>query len=95
MHTAAGWVVNDLLYILEATHDFDPSPDLEKITAKVLAINFTGDEICRPEISELDTALKRLPDARFVLVPATRQSCGHFTYYQPDTWKAHLAEFLN
>ena len=86
---------NDLLYMLEATHDFDPSPDLEKITAKVLAINFTGDEICRPEISELDPALKRLPDARFVLVPTTRQSCGHFTYFQPDTWKAHLAEFLN
>ncbi|WP_177218989.1 alpha/beta fold hydrolase [Polaromonas sp. OV174] len=93
--TVAQHDANDLLYILEATHDFDPSPDLEKITTRVLAINFTGDEICRPEISELDTALKRLPDARFVLVPATRQSCGHLTYYQPDTWKAHLAEFLN
>ncbi len=95
LKTVAQHDANDLLYILEATHDFDPSPDLGKITAKVLAINFAGDEICRPDISESDAALKRLPDARFVLVPATRQSCGHFTYYQPDTWKAHLTEFLN
>ena len=86
---------NDFLYILEATEDFDPSPDLDKTTAKVLAINFAGDEICHPEISEQNPALKRLPHARFVLVPATRQSCGHFTYYQPDTWKAHLAGFLS
>lgn len=95
LKTIAQHDANDLLYILDATQGFDPSPDLEKITAKVLAINFEGDEICRPEISELDPALKRLPDVRFVLVPETKQSCGHFTYYQASTWKAHLAEFLN
>lgn len=95
LKTVARHDTNDLLYILEATQNFDPSPDVDKITAKVLAINFAGDEICRPEISELDPALKRLPDARFVLIAATSQSCGHFTYYQPDTWKACLAEFLN
>ena len=94
LKTVAQHDANDLLYILEATRDYDPSPDLEKITAKVLALNFTDDELCRPDISELDTALKRLPHARFVLVAATRQSCGHFTYFQPSTWKTHLAEFL-
>lgn len=95
LNTVAQHDANDLLYILEATQDFDPSPDLDKITAKVLAINFVGDEICRPDISELDPTLGRLPNARFVLVPASQQSCGHFTYYQPDTWKVHLAAFLN
>lgn len=95
LNTMAQHDANDLLYILEATRDFDPSVHLDKITTKVLAINFAGDEICRPDISESDAALKRLPDARFVLIPATRQSCGHFTYYQPDTWKVHLAAFLN
>lgn len=85
---------NDLLYILEAAQDYDPRPGLERTTAPVLAINFEADEICRPEISEQDAALRRLPRARFVVVPATRKSCGHFTYYLPEMWKAHLAEFL-
>ena len=94
LKTVAQHDANDLLYILEATQGFDASAHLESITAQVLAINFEGDEICRPDISELDAALGRLPDARFVLVPQTRQSCGHLTYYQADTWKEHLAEFL-
>lgn len=85
---------NDLLYILEATQDYDPSPGLERTTVRVLAINFEGDEICRPEISEQHAALNRLPDAQFVVVPATRYSRGHHTYYLTDTWKAHLAAFL-
>lgn len=86
---------NDLLYVLESTQDFDPSPGLEQITARVLAINFEGDEICRPDISEHDPALQRLPNAQFVVVPAAKDSCGHFTYYQPERWTAHLAAFLN
>jgi len=85
---------NDLLYVLEAAQDYDPSPDLENITARVMAINFEGDEICRPELAETDPALKRLPNARFVLIPANQQGCGHFTYYEPDTWTSHLAEFM-
>lgn len=94
LKTMAKHDANDLLYVLECTQDFDPSPDLEKITARVLAINFEGDEICRPDISEHDPALQRLPNARFVLVPSGPGTCGHFTYYQPDTWKAYLAEVL-
>lgn len=85
---------NDLLYVLESTQDFDPSPNLEKITAKVLAINFEGDEICRPDISESDPALQRLPNAKFVVVLASKDTCGHFTYFQPERWVDHLAAFL-
>ncbi|WP_404342576.1 alpha/beta fold hydrolase [Vreelandella venusta] len=85
---------NDLLYVLEAAQDFDPSPSLETITAQVLAINFEGDELCRPELAETDPLLERLPNAQFVLIPANAQGSGHFTYYQADTWKACLAEFL-
>lgn len=86
---------NDLLYVLESTQDFDPSPELEKITARVLAINFEGDEICRPDLSELDPALQRLTNAQFVVVPATQDTCGHFTYFQPEQWTGYLAGFLD
>lgn len=90
----AQYDANDLLYILESTQDYDPSPGLEKIKAKVLAINFSDDEMWPHEMGEVEAALKRLPDTQFVLVPASRQSCGHLTYYQPAMWKAHLVEFL-
>src|SRR5262245_55038538 len=34
---------NDLLYQLEASHDYDPAPGLERIQAPLLAINFADD----------------------------------------------------
>lgn len=85
---------NDLLYVLESAQDFDPSPNLEKTSARVLAINFEGDEICRPDISEHDPALQRLPDAQFVVVPANQDTSGHFTYFQPAQWVGFLDAFL-
>lgn len=92
--TVSQYDANDLLYILEATEDFDASADLGRITAKVLAVNFEDDEICRPDISEADGALQKLPKAQFVLIPAAKHTSGHFTYFQPDTWIAHLGKFL-
>lgn len=85
---------NDLLYMLECTQGFDPSLELEKITAKVLAINFEQDEICRSDISATDAALQQLADAQFILVPESATSAGHLSCYQPDTWTGHLEAFL-
>lgn len=85
---------NDLLYVIESTLDYDPSPGLQRITAQVLAINFEGDEICRPDLDVFEAAVAQIPSARSVLIPATEQSCGHLTYYQVGTWKAHLAALL-
>ena len=36
---------NDLVHRLEASADYDPAPDLEKIRAAVLAINFADDAL--------------------------------------------------
>ena len=35
---------NDLIYAYEASRDYDPAPHLEKIKARVLAINAADDE---------------------------------------------------
>lgn len=85
---------NDLLYVIESTLDYDPSPGLQQMTAQILAINFEGDEICRPDVDVFEAAVAQIPRARSVLIPATEHTCGHLTYYQVDTWKAHLVEFL-
>lgn len=49
---------NNRLYQLEASMDYDPSADLEKIKAPVLAINFEDDELNPPELGmRLSTAV--------------------------------------
>jgi len=45
---------NNVLYALEASRDYDPGPDLEKIQAPLLAINFADDLINPPELGILE-----------------------------------------
>ena len=42
---AASGDANDLLYAYEMVMDYDPSKELERIKARVLAINFADDEV--------------------------------------------------
>ncbi len=85
---------NNQLYATEAVMDYDPSKDLEKIRAKLLAINSADDEINPPELGAVEPAIKRIPGARFVLVPASDKTNGHFTYFLAALWKQHLADFM-
>src|SRR5215470_13012787 len=57
---------NNQLYAIEAVMDYDPSRDLEKIKAKLLAINFADDEVNPPELGVVEREIKRIPGARFV-----------------------------
>jgi homoserine O-acetyltransferase/O-succinyltransferase len=85
---------NNVLYATEAVMDYDPSRDLEKIKAKLLAINSADDEINPVELGVVDPAIKRIPGARFVLIPASDKTNGHSTYFLAALWKQHLAEFM-
>jgi len=86
---------NNRLYQLEATMDYDPSQDLGKIAAPLLAINFADDEINPPELEVLERGVACVPGGRSVLVPASPQSQGHYTSMRAALWKQHLEEFLN
>src|SRR5262249_28236256 len=44
---------NDVLYAVESSRDYNPAPDLGKITAPLLAINFADDLINPPELGIL------------------------------------------
>jgi homoserine O-acetyltransferase len=70
---------NDLVHRLEASADYDPAPDLQKIQASVLAINFADDELNPPELGIVDRAKERLRNGQFVLIPASSQTQGHMT----------------
>ena len=85
---------NDQLYAIEAVMDYDPSHDLEKIKAKLLAINFADDEVNPPELGVVEREIERIPGARLVLVPADAHTHGHYTYNLAALWKQHLAAFM-
>ena len=84
---------NDFLYSFESSYDYDPAPDLEKITASLLAINFADDLINPPELGVMDPAMRRVRDGRYVLIPPGK-TYGHQTLAHADVWAPYLAEFL-
>ncbi len=85
---------NDILYALEASHDYDPGPGLEKIRAPLLAINFADDLINPPELGILERAIQKVPHGRAIVMPQTAQTRGHGTHTIAAVWKQHLVELL-
>jgi homoserine O-acetyltransferase len=84
----------DQLYVIEASIDYDPSPELHKIRAPLLAINFADDAINPPELGVVEPAIARMPAAKYVLIPAGPETHGHYTYFRAAIWKSHLAAFM-
>lgn len=85
---------NDLLYQLDASRDYDPSHDLERIVVPVLAINSADDAINPPELGIQESLVKRVAHAKYVLLPTTDQTRGHGTHTVAAVWKNYLVEFL-
>jgi homoserine O-acetyltransferase len=85
---------NDLLYQVNASRNYDPSPGLEKIRARVMYINSADDFINPPELGMAQREIKRVKGARFVLIPVSDATRGHGTHTQAAVWKQYLAELL-
>jgi len=82
---------NDFIYQFEASADYDPSAELEKIRAPVLAINSADDFVNPPELGIMERLIARVPRGRYVLLPITDETRGHGTHSLPRIWKAYLA----
>jgi homoserine O-acetyltransferase len=85
---------NDYLYQWDASRDYDPSPHLERIKARVLVINAADDERNPPETGLTEAALKRIPNARLLLIPASDQTTGHGTTGNARFYARELGEWL-
>jgi homoserine O-acetyltransferase len=86
---------NNTLYHYDASSDYNPAPDLEKIRAKLLLIAFADDQINSPEFTALDREMPRVKNGRFVIVPATKQSGGEGNNTVAELWQHYLAEVLS
>jgi homoserine O-acetyltransferase/O-succinyltransferase len=85
---------NDVLYALEASHDYDPGPNLEKIQAHLLAINSADDLINPPELGILEQEIKRVPHGRAIVIPLSDKTRGHGSHTLAALWKDQLVDLL-
>ena len=86
---------NDVLYAVEASHDYDPGPNLEKIRAPLLAINSADDLINPPELGILEREIKRVPKGRAMIIPLSDKTRGHGSHTVAQLWKDELLQLLN
>jgi homoserine O-acetyltransferase len=85
---------NDVLYALEASRDYDPGTNLEKIRAPLLAINSADDLINPPELGIVEHEIKRVPKARAVVIPLSDKTRGHGSHTIAALWKDQLVKLL-
>jgi len=86
---------NNYIYSYEAARDYDPSPGLDKIKARVLAINGGDDERNPAELGIVAREIKRIKNARYYEIPASPQTRGHGTSGDARWWKHLLPDLLN
>jgi homoserine O-acetyltransferase/O-succinyltransferase len=85
---------NDVLFQVEASRDYDPGPDLEKIRAPLFAVNSADDLINPPELGILEHEIKRVVNGRAVVIPLSSETRGHGTHTIAAVWKRYLEELL-
>ena len=85
---------NDLYYAFDASRNYNPEPNLEKITVPLTAVNSADDQINPPELKILDRDIQRVKKGKYVLLPITDQTRGHGTHSWPAIWGNYLEELL-
>jgi homoserine O-acetyltransferase len=85
---------NDFVYQWDASRDYNPGPDLEKIRAALLAINSADDERNPPELGTMERDLARVRNGSLLLIPASSETRGHGTTAMAKFWKERFAAFI-
>jgi homoserine O-acetyltransferase len=85
---------NDLIYYVQASRNYDPSANLERLTVPVLYINSADDYINPPELGIAEKLAKRMPHCRFILIPISDATRGHGTHTVAAVWKDYLVQLL-
>lgn len=85
---------NDFVYQWDASRDYDPAPGLDRIQARVLAINSADDERNPPELGIMERELKRIGNTKLLVIPASEETRGHGTTGMAKFYKQELHELL-
>ena len=94
-HGVADLDANDTIYQFDSSRNYNPWPQLEKITAPITWVNSADDFINPRNLDVPSQALKRMgKNARFRLIPESDETHGHGTHTWATFWKKDLIELL-
>ncbi|MDP4265095.1 MAG: alpha/beta fold hydrolase [Bacteroidota bacterium] len=85
---------NDMIYQLDASRDYNPSPDLYKIKAPLFAVNSADDQVNPPELKIMEKEIRKVKQGRYILLPITDKTSGHGTHSNPEIWGSYLKKLL-
>jgi homoserine O-acetyltransferase len=85
---------NDTLYQWDSSRGYNPSPNLERIQATLLAVNSSDDERYPAELGVLEREIKRVKNGRVFLIRGSEDTGGHGTTGSAKWWKNELEAVL-
>jgi homoserine O-acetyltransferase len=85
---------NDVIYRLESSRTYNPAPLLSRVTVPVTWVNSADDFINPPNLRIAEAEVRKMPRARFVLIPETAETRGHSTHTWALFWKDELVKLL-
>jgi homoserine O-acetyltransferase len=85
---------NNLLYQVEASSDYSPGKDLERIRAPLVAVNTADDLVNPPELGILEREIARVPAGRAIVLPLSSETRGHGSHTIASLWKSYLEDLL-
>lgn len=86
---------NDLIYQFDASRGYNPAAQLDRIRARVLAVNAQDDERNPPEFAEIaPEVFKQVRALGLYMIPASSNTRGHSTTGQAKWWKAQVQAWL-
>jgi homoserine O-acetyltransferase/O-succinyltransferase len=85
---------NDVIWEFDASRDYDPEPELDKIQAPLVAVNFCDDELNQPGFAILTRLIENVPRGRSVTIPAGPTTKGHQSLRRPELWLDELRKLL-
>ena len=86
---------NDVLYQWDSSRDYNPSANLERIKARLLAINAADDERNPHELGVLEREVKRVSNGGVYVIPAGENTSGHGTTGNAKFYKDELKALLD
>lgn len=85
---------NDLIYQLDASRTYNPLPNLERVRVPMTWMNSADDFINPSQYGIAEAAARRMPSARYILIPATAETRGHGTHTWARFWRQELIDLL-
>ncbi len=92
--TTAHVDANNMIYYMDSSRNYNPEPNLSRITVPVMYINSADDYINPPDLGIAEKLVKQMPHAQFVLIPTSDKTRGHGTHTQAAIWQNYLVQLL-